>query len=44
MIDNEFDTFTDVMDSETVNQDFDEIDLYGEKLIEEDNDTDIQFE
>lgn len=32
------------MDSETVNQDFDEIDLYGEKLIEEDDNCDIEFE
>lgn len=34
-----------VMDSETVNQDFDEIDLYGEKLVEDDDvDCDIEFE
>lgn len=26
------------MDSETVNQDFDEIDLYGERMIEDDDD------
>jgi len=32
------------MDSETVNQDFDEIDLYGEKLIEDDDNCDIEFE
>lgn len=33
------------MDAETVNQDFDEIDLYGTKLIEDDNDDcDIEFE
>lgn len=33
------------MDSETVNQDFDEIDLYGTKLVDdEDDDCDIEFE
>ena len=33
------------MDSETVNQDFDDIDLYGEKLIEDDADEcDVEFE
>ena len=33
------------MDSETVNQDFDEIDLYGEKMVEDDDDDcDIEFE
>ncbi len=34
------------MDAETVNQDFDDIDLYGERMIEDDDDcdTDIKFE
>lgn len=33
------------MDAETVNQDFDEIDLYGTRMIEDDDtDCDIEFE
>lgn len=33
------------VDSETVNQDFDDVDLYGEKLIEdEENERRIEFE
>lgn len=33
------------MDSECLNQDFDDVDLYGEKLIEdEDDDCDVEFE
>lgn len=33
------------MDSETIGQDFDEIDLFGEKLVEDDDvDCDIEFE
>ena len=32
------------MDFETVNQDFDDIDLYGQKLIEDSEDSNIQFE
>lgn len=33
------------MDGETVGQDFDEIDLFGEKMVEdEDIDCDIEFE
>lgn len=33
------------MDAETVNQDFDEIDLYGTRIIEDDDtDCDIEFE
>ena len=33
------------MDAETVNQDFDDVDLYGTKMIEDDdNDCDIEFE
>lgn len=41
MIDNDY---YELMDSETINQDFDEIDLYGQKVIEDSDDTDIQFE
>ena len=33
-----------MMDSETVNQDFDDIDLYGTKMVEDEDDTDIQWE
>jgi hypothetical protein len=37
--------YSDVMDSETLYQDFDEIDLYGTRVIEdEDDDCDIEFE
>ena len=32
------------MDYETVNQDFDDIDLFGTKMIEDDDDCDIEFE
>lgn len=32
------------MDIETINQDFDEIDLYGTKVIEDDDNCDIEFE
>lgn len=33
------------MDSETISQDFDDIDLYGERMVEDDDcDTDIKFE
>lgn len=33
------------MDSETVNQDFDDVDLYGTKMVEDNDDNcDIQFE
>ncbi len=32
------------MDAETVNQDFDEIDLYGTKTVEDDDNCDIEFE
>ena len=32
------------MDFETVNQDFDDIDLFGEKLVEVEDDCDIEFE
>lgn len=33
------------MDGETINQDFDDIDLYGEKMIEDDDtNCDIEFE
>lgn len=34
-----------VMDSETVNQDFDDIDLYGERMIEDtEDDSGIEWE
>lgn len=33
-----------MMDAETVNQDFDDIDLYGTKMVEDEDDTDIQWE
>ena len=32
------------MDAETVTQDFDDIDLYGTKMVEDDDDFDIEFE
>ena len=32
------------MDFETVSQDFDDIDLFGTKMIEDDDDCDIEFE
>ena len=33
------------MDAETVNQDFDDIDLFGTKMVEDDDDNcDIEFE
>ena len=33
------------MDSECLNQDFDDVDLYGEKLVEDkDDDCDVEFE
>ena len=36
--------YFELMDAETVNQDFDDIDLYGEKLIEDEDDSNIEFE
>ena len=36
--------YTAEMDIETINQDFDEIDLYGTKVVEDDTDCDIEFE
>ena len=36
--------YCDFMVCETINQDFDEIDLYGQKVIEDSEDSDIQFE
>ena len=41
MIDN---YYYELMDSETINQDFDDIDLYGQKLIEDEDNSNIQFE
>lgn len=40
----DFDSTGEVMDSETISIDFDDIDLYGTKLEDEDKDTDIKFE
>ena len=39
-------TYVAEMDSETVNTDFDDIDLYGTKMINDDDeeDSDIEFE
>ena len=36
--------YYELMDSETINQDFDDIDLYGQKVIEDFEDSNIQFE
>lgn len=36
--------YFDIMDYETLHQDFDEIDLYGERLIDDDEESDICFE
>ena len=37
--------YTELMDVETVNQDFDDVDLYGTKMVEDDDDDcDIEFE
>ena len=36
--------YFELMDAETVNQDFDDIDLYGEILIEDEDDSNIEFE
>ena len=36
--------YTELMDVETVNQDFDDIDLYGTKIEEVDDNCDIEFE
>ena len=41
MIDNDY---CELMDAETINKDFDDIDLYGQKLIEDSEDSNIQFE
>ena len=38
------DGYFELMDDETINQDFDDIDHYGERLIEDSEDSDIQFE
>lgn len=38
------DDYCELMDSETINQDFDDIDLYGQKVIEDTDDSTIQFE
>ena len=37
--------YTELMDVETVNQDFDDIDLYGTRMVEDDDENcDIEFE
>ena len=36
--------YFELMDAETINQDFDDIDLYGKKLIEDEDDSNIEFE
>ena len=38
------DGYFELMDDETINQDFDDIDLFGTKMIEDDDDCDIEFE
>ena len=40
----DFDAHTIQIDAETISQDFDDIDLYGEKLIEDEEESDLQFE
>lgn len=40
----EYNDYYEEMDSETINQDFDDIDLFGEKIVEEEDDSDILFE
>lgn len=41
----EEEVYTDVMDSETLNQDFDDIDLFGTKIVEDkDDNCNIEFE
>lgn len=41
---NDYDSTGETMDSETIDIDFDDIDLYGTKTYDEDIDTDIEFE
>ena len=40
----DFDAHTIQIDGEVLNQDFDDVDLYGEKLIEDEEESDLQFE
>lgn len=41
----DFEEYIADMDSETVNQDFDDIDLYGERMIEDtEDDSEIEWE
>ena len=41
----EEEVYTAEMDAETVNQDFDDVDFYGERIIDDDDEEcDIQFE
>ena len=40
----EFDNLAVQIDAECTSQDFDDVDLYGEIMIEDDNDSDLEFE
>ena len=40
----EFDNFAVNIDAECASQDFDDVDLYGEIMIEDDNDSNLEFE
>lgn len=39
-----FDIYSEQMDYETINKDFDDIDLFGERMIEDDTLCDVMFE
>lgn len=40
----EFDDLAVSIDSETTSQDFDDVDLFGEIMIEDDDDSNLEFE
>lgn len=40
----EFDDLAVNIDSETTSQDFDDVDLFGEIMIEDDDDSNLEFE
>lgn len=40
----EFDNLVVNIDAECTSQDFDDVDLYGEIMIEDDNDSNLEFE
>lgn len=40
----EFDDLAVNIDNETTSQDFDDVDLFGEIMIEDDNDSNLEFE